>query len=164
MTAPIHCGSPTRSKLRSPNMALAAIAACARRSIFLRANYASSLNAFAAPARRRSQSSRPAALTEWPHGKKLRNTLSSLKGRGPPRDRLVAGRCSDLPHRRQLRLATPATDEGPAWDGTQDPPLGAALCTFSSNKNAANFEVRCARSRAHCGGWSAGDRLWLLAC
>jgi len=24
MTAPIHCGSPTRSKLRSPNMALAA--------------------------------------------------------------------------------------------------------------------------------------------
>ena len=34
MTAPIHCGSPTRSKLRSPNLALAAIAACARRSTF----------------------------------------------------------------------------------------------------------------------------------
>ena len=31
-------------------------------------------------ARRRSQSRRPAALTEWPHEKKLRNTLSSLKG------------------------------------------------------------------------------------
>jgi hypothetical protein len=28
-------------------------------------------------ARRRSQSSRPARLTEWPHGKKLRNTLSN---------------------------------------------------------------------------------------
>jgi hypothetical protein len=27
--------------------------------------------------RRSSQSSRPAALTEWPHGKKLRNTLSN---------------------------------------------------------------------------------------
>jgi len=87
MTATIHCGSPARSMLRSPNTASAAIAACARRSTFLRANYASSLNACAAPARRRSQSSRPAALTEWPHGKKLRNTLSSLKGCRPPRDR-----------------------------------------------------------------------------
>jgi hypothetical protein len=48
-----------------------------RRSTFLRANYASSLNAWAAPARRRSQSSRLAALTDWPDRKKLRNTLSS---------------------------------------------------------------------------------------
>jgi hypothetical protein len=38
----------------------------------------SSLNACAVPARRRSQSSRLAALTEWPDRKKLRNTLSSL--------------------------------------------------------------------------------------
>ena len=28
-----------------------------------------------------------AALTEWPQGKKLRSTLSSLKRRRPPRDR-----------------------------------------------------------------------------
>jgi hypothetical protein len=48
--------------LRSPNTVSATITACAR------ANYASSLNACAALARRRSQNSRPAALTEWPHG------------------------------------------------------------------------------------------------
>src|SRR5262249_49084906 len=79
MTATIHCGSPTKSMLRSPSTATAAIIACSGRSTFLRANYALSLNACAAPARRTSQSSRPAALTEWPHRKKLRNTLSSLR-------------------------------------------------------------------------------------
>ena len=44
---------------------LATITACARRSTFLRANYASSLNACATLTRRRSQGSRPAALAEW---------------------------------------------------------------------------------------------------
>jgi hypothetical protein len=60
---------------------------CKGDPLFLRANYVSSPHACAAPTRRRSQSSRPAAITKWPHGKKLRNTLSSLKGCRPPRDR-----------------------------------------------------------------------------
>src|SRR5215510_11852641 len=82
MTATIQCGSPMRSMLRSPNTVSATITAYARRSTFLRANYASSLNACAALARNRgSQSSCPAALSEWPHGlveRTMSNKFESL--------------------------------------------------------------------------------------
>ena|SRR6516162_2164681 len=79
MTATIHCGSPTRSKLRSPITAAAAIIACARRSTFLRANYASSVNACAAQARRRPQSSHPAAITEMATWEEIEKYLKQLK-------------------------------------------------------------------------------------